>query len=96
MEKDFLAEESKKQALDFKETKLRLANAKEAVKQAMEIITGKPYLLQCIFGRQAYAELTHGARQLASLTYPRVPPGLAIFYNGNHDPARGQDRAFWL
>lgn len=52
-EHDTLATNFKQLNLDLKHTKIQMDNAQEELKQAMEIVSGKPYLLHCIFEAQA-------------------------------------------
>ena len=71
--------------------------AKEELRQAAEIISGKPYLLQCVFGQRSFPGLTQVWRLPAAFPdLPRSAEEACQFFNANPDAADEQQKLFWL
>lgn len=96
-EKESLAKRANKQGLELNEVKFRLTSAEGEVKQAMEIVSGKPFCSSnpC-FGWRSFPKLAN--RCFLSVYFPDLSTSAARachFYNGSVDAAHGHARLFW-
>ena len=92
-EKD--AAELKKLTSERQEAASRANAAKEELRQATDIAAGKPYLLQCIFGSQAFPELMQNWRILGAFSDLLQSVEDACQHFGGRDDAAEQ-KSFWM
>jgi hypothetical protein len=72
---------------DLAEAKVCQGTTEEEVREADDIIAGKPYLLQCIFGCHDFSELTQVWRTSENFTnLAHITARAYQFYQGSHDP----------
>lgn len=87
-EKDTLATDVRRLGMDLKEARFQATSTKEELKQASDITSGKPYLLQSIFGSRAFPGLTQVWRLLAAIPdLPLSAEQACLFYRGSSDEA---------
>lgn len=89
------AVELKKLAAERREAATLADATKEALRQATDIVAGKPYFLQCVFGREAFPELMQNWRLSGIfLDLPRCAKDTCQHFVGCDDAA--DKKAFWM
>lgn len=92
-EKD--AAELKKLSMEHQEAASRANAAKEERRQATDIAASKPYLLQCIFGSQAFPELTQNWRISGAFSdLQQSVEDACQHFSGRDDAA--EQKSFWM
>lgn len=89
------ASELKKSSADYLEAVTQARAAKEELRQATNIAAGKPYLLQCVFGSQAFPELTQNWRISGAFSdLPRNVEEACRYFSGCDDESA--QKSFWM
>ena len=91
------ATEIRRLSQEHQEVTSQASVAKEELRQAAEIISGKPYLLQCVFGQRSFPGLTQVWRLPAAFPdLPRSAEEARQFFDAHPDVADEQQKLFWL